>query len=359
MTTYGYLTIDLSKKTITSIDKEYKGELKIEKTYGGTVIEIIGTGACSSGNITSLDLSSTSIITIKANAFLRCYNLISIQLPQTLITIGGNAFGVSGLTSFHLTKNVISFSGHALNQSPNLNILTVDKDNLNFASDNNFIFTKDFTELVRGPINFQYENIPKVERINQINPYSLSGCIFRTFVATSNLSNLETYAFHACFSLKYVDLSLSSITTIVTDVFRAAMNIKVLILPRKLQTLDINSIQSLNYIKELIIPETVKSISVNTSMELLKLRHIYVLGSYYSGFENKEIFNGFCDKSPSMKVHVSDLYNNDKFGGFTVTKDLYQALKERMKLRLICTKQKSQTQSIIPSILFFIFISSS
>ena len=41
MTQYGYLTIDVSTKTITAIDKTYKGDLVINQKYGETTIEII------------------------------------------------------------------------------------------------------------------------------------------------------------------------------------------------------------------------------------------------------------------------------------------------------------------------------
>ena len=44
-----------------------------------------------------------------------------------MIYLGYNSFGVTGLTEFHLPKSVDTFSGYVVNQSPALNILTVDE----------------------------------------------------------------------------------------------------------------------------------------------------------------------------------------------------------------------------------------
>lgn len=359
MTVFGYLTIDLENKKITSIDKTYTGELVIDKIYGEKEILTIGEYACSNGKISSLDLSSTSITLIQQCAFLCCANLKTVKLPKSLETLKMNSFGLTGLTEFHLPENVRSFGGYAVNQAPNLNTLTVDENNPNYASYKNFIFSKDFTKLVRTPHNFRYSDIPLIEGIKQINYYSMTGCNLKAFVATRNISKLEAESFHACWSLKYVDLSLSSLKILPSGLFWGTCNIETLILPSKLEQLSTRSIESMNKLKELIIPETVNLISINTTCELSAIREIYVLGSFYNGFDDKNIFNGFSDKGLRVKVHVSKSYECDKFAGFTVTKDLYSALQIRMMRKLICTKLRSRDHALKHSVLFYLIINRS
>ena len=275
--------------------------------------------------------------------------------------MGFNSFGVTGLTEFHLPKNVETFNGAVVNQSPLLNILTVAEENNNFASYKNFIFDKEFTKLIRAPINAQIGDIPLIKQIQQINYFAFSGSQIKKFIAAANLTNLENNSFHACLQLEFVDLSLSSMKTIISETFRGDKKIETLILPRNLEKLEEKSLEKMKKLKELIIPETVKSISVNTIVELSQLKEIYVLCPYSSGFEDKRIFNSYSDNVAQTKVqvHVLNAYfeSNDKFGGFTVTNDLYKALYERMKRKLACTKLTSYSHPLQSSIFFLIFIS--
>ena len=360
MTQFDHLVINTSLNSIASINKTYEGDLVVQRKYGETTIEAIDDSACSNGKLKSLDLSNTVITSIAGYAFVYCNNLKTVKFPETLLSLGFNSFGVTGLTEFHLPKNVKSFSGPVVNQSPALDVLTVDEENQFFASYKNFIFNKGFTKLIRAPINFQFYDIPYFEKIQQISTFAFSGCKMKTFIATANLSYIEGSSFHACSKLRLVDFSLSYIKTMPNSVFWGSPNIETLILPRNLEAFAESSLQSMKKLKELIIPETVKSIATKTITELSQLKDVYVLCSYSSGFEDKKIFNSYSDTVSQTKVHVhvSNSYFNscDKFGGFTVTNDLSSALNTRMKRRLICTKRASRSRSLMPSTFLFVFI---
>lgn len=72
----------------------YAGGLsKIEMP--STLVEI-GEGAFNKTPLYEADLSKTALTEIKESTFSRCYNLCSVTLPSTLETIGGSAFSLSG-----------------------------------------------------------------------------------------------------------------------------------------------------------------------------------------------------------------------------------------------------------------------
>ena len=63
---------------VTSLDKEITDDIVLEETYNDEIITAIGSGACYSGKLKTLDLSRTSIISLEKDAFYGCYYLTSI-----------------------------------------------------------------------------------------------------------------------------------------------------------------------------------------------------------------------------------------------------------------------------------------
>lgn len=87
-------------------------------------------------------MENSKIIKIEETAFQQANNLIQIIFPSCLEYIGGNALAHTGITSINIGPHVTVFSGYSVNQSPNLNSLTVDENNEKYSSENNFIFNK-------------------------------------------------------------------------------------------------------------------------------------------------------------------------------------------------------------------------
>ena len=79
------ITYDISTQTITLIDKTFRGDIEIKKSYENVEVKKIGTAACKYGLIKSLDLSQTVIESIEEGSFLGCTELKSIKLPETIL----------------------------------------------------------------------------------------------------------------------------------------------------------------------------------------------------------------------------------------------------------------------------------
>lgn len=345
------ITFDSSTKTITNISKSFSGDLILNRTYNNVDILIIGRSACLRGSIRSLDASKTIIHTISVEAFLYCMNLVSLKLPSTIISLGDNSFGVTALTNFTVPKDTIDFSGYTVNQSPYLNKLSVDEGNANFASKNNFIFTKDFSILIRAPINAHYYDIPNFKTLKGIKGFAFSGCKIRTFIAESSLTDVYYYGFHACHSLRKIDLYLSSVTEIVSQAFYSTENIEIIVLPKQLTIIKGNAFQNVPKLKEIIIPESVTTIENGAFKNLNSLTNIYLLCKHQTLFENKIILSSIIDTRPNVIVHASSFYEGTIFGGFQIQKDLHSALAKLIYGTKICTKQNQRT---VNNLLLFI-----
>ena len=91
-------------------------------------------------NLVSLDLSQTAVTQIGDYALAGCSALHSLQLPQSLTTIGAGAFAMTGLTEIRIPKNVVHigediFMGTAIEKIIVENAALLDEANLRQYTD--------------------------------------------------------------------------------------------------------------------------------------------------------------------------------------------------------------------------------
>ena len=266
-----------------------------------------------------------------------------MKLPSTVTSFGENSFGGTGLACFTVPKDAVNFTGYVVNQSPNLNKLSVDEENEIFAAKDNFIFTKDFSVLIRAPINARYSDIPYFKTLKGISEFAFSGCKMSKFIAESNLTNIYSLGFHACYSLKKIDLYLSNITQLVSRAFDSTTAIEALVLPRNLMIIRANAFQDFPKLKELIIPENITTIENSAFGNLESITNIYLLCNHQSSFENKVILSSISDTRPNVFVHAPSNYEGTLFAGFEVQRDLHDAIAKLIFKNKICTNQSQRT----------------
>lgn len=87
---------------------------------------------------------------IGAYAFSGCLGLQNVTLPEKLATIAERAFDYTGLTAIHIPASVTMIGQRALSQNYDLLKITVDEANTVYCAEDNILYNKDKTTLIRA-----------------------------------------------------------------------------------------------------------------------------------------------------------------------------------------------------------------
>ena len=87
---------------------------------------------------------------IGAYAFSGCLGLQNVTLPEKLATIAEHAFDYTGLTAIHIPASVTMIGQRALSQNYDLLKITVDEANTVYCAEDNVLYNKDKTTLIRA-----------------------------------------------------------------------------------------------------------------------------------------------------------------------------------------------------------------
>lgn len=117
----------------------------------GDFVKTIGENAFySCMDLTEVNFSANSSLeTIEDGVFSYCNSLEEISLPDSLKTLGRWVFGCYELESISIGKNVESIRTNAIYNVPVLKNLTVDSDNANYMTEDNILYNKGKTTLIR------------------------------------------------------------------------------------------------------------------------------------------------------------------------------------------------------------------
>ena len=344
-----------SSSTITVIDITCTGDIIIPKicSQDSSVITTIGSSAARYGQMKSLNMSNTEITTIKNYAFCQCENLIQVILPNTIKILSNNAFGVTNIMEINLPASLEDISGGPFNQAYQLNVITVDKLNPIFLSENNCIFSHDYSILYRAVSNIKFSFLKQYfDRITTLGPYCFSGTSLETFTATTLIQSIGEFSFHGCPKLVHLNLSLAKFTEVP---YKSIMSIPVtkLIFPSTVTTIRAQAIHSLTSLKVLTLPSSITTIEDGSIIGCTNLEYIF----YYSSTTilTKAFYfdNINSQTNTNVKIIVTPLYTDTTFGTIPIhSKDAHNAY------YYINTKQcthHNSFQNIHFSIITFIF----
>ncbi len=143
------------------------------------------------------------VTTIGNSAFNQCYALKSVSIPKTVVSIGDSAFNnCIALTEINIPQNVETIGNLAFDNCYKLEKLTVDKDNVNFVSENNVLFDSAKKKLIKyaGKNKAQVYEIPNsVETISSKAFASVPK--LTTVIIPESVKTIEENALYKCISL--------------------------------------------------------------------------------------------------------------------------------------------------------------
>ena len=149
-------------------------------------------GSISGTKLTSIELPET-LLTIGDKAFLNCKELVTVKLQNGITTIGEGAFGgCEKLTNINLPDSITSIGDDAFNSCLSLNSITI-PSGVTEIPDSAFAGCKNL------------ENVIIPNGITTIGNVAFDGCIkLETIEFPSTITKIVVWAFHDCNNLKNV-----------------------------------------------------------------------------------------------------------------------------------------------------------
>jgi len=178
----------------------------------GSSLTTIGSYAFDACNhLTSIAIPD-SVTTIGAYAFYKCTNLTSVTLGDGVVTIGNYAFSYcTQLPSVMIPSSVTNIGTYVFQYCTSLTTITVDESNVQYASINGVLYTKDITTLIQCPAH-KTEPVIIPDSVDTIGKAAFFACTSLSSISIpSSVDSIGDYAFSHC-PLTTVDIPNSVIT---------------------------------------------------------------------------------------------------------------------------------------------------
>jgi hypothetical protein len=148
---------------------KYQGELTevaIPEEFG---ITEIADGAFNNSKITAITIPEG--VQKIGCSFYGCYNLVTVNFPSTLLSIGDDAFGwCRDLGNITIPENVSFIGERVFEVCPSLEVIDVHEKNPAFAGIEGVLYNKAHTGLVRYPAGKKgdaYQTVSKVQQSSE------------------------------------------------------------------------------------------------------------------------------------------------------------------------------------------------
>jgi uncharacterized protein (TIGR02145 family) len=196
-----------------------------------TVLSIGANAFRSCSSLSAMTLPSSTIL-IGDLAFLYCQGLKSIEIPTSVTSIGIQSISFcTTLTSVTIPSSVTSIGYYALMGSSG--DITVNENNPNYSDSEGVLFNKDKSTLIQCPVS-KTGNYEIRATVTSIGLYSFSFCNRLTAISIpSTVTSIESNAFSYCTGLSKIYVSsttpvdLSSRTTVFINVNKTTCSLNV------------------------------------------------------------------------------------------------------------------------------------
>ena len=208
-------------------------------------------------NLESIEIPNT-ITTIGAGAFYHCSSLTSITIPNSVTSIGNSAItGCANLLSVNISSSVKSIGTNNLKECPMLEQIWVDPENTVYDSRENCnaLIKTSTNELLMG-CNTSF--IPStVESIADHAFYNFDG--LKTITLPASVTKIGYQAFTGCNSLERVAIN-GQLSSFGAHAFEGCSSLHDVQLCEGIQYISLNCFESCNSLKTINIPESVNVI---------------------------------------------------------------------------------------------------
>jgi hypothetical protein len=218
--------LDLSGSTITSIpDLAFSGgdygpcETLIGIIIPNSVTSIGDNAFESCENLTSVVIPN-SVISIGEAAFVRCFGLVNVAIPNGVKSIGYGAFlECSSLASINISSSVISIGEDVFLDCYSLATINVDSGNSVYSSESGILYNKNKTLLILYPQGRTVSSFTIPNSVTSIGESAFDYCTSLSSVTIPNsVTSIGSLAFGSCTSLTSITIP-NSVTNIGVGAF--------------------------------------------------------------------------------------------------------------------------------------------
>ena len=209
----------------------------ITLSTGLTTIEANTFVGCSS--LKSITIPET-IKTIGKQAFYGCTSLESITIPDGVETIGFCAFSNTAISTATIGKKVRSIDPTAFCDCPNLIGITVSKQNDYYSSDDEILYNKDQSTLIRYPQKRPTANYSVLSTTKTIGKYAFYKCPLTDIYLPESLRSIEDHAFEKSENLTNLDIPYT-VQSIGISAFCDCSKIKRIAIPAATTKIDFDA----------------------------------------------------------------------------------------------------------------------
>ena len=189
----------------------YKGDIAIpdyvEQAGTEYAVTTIGESAFIEADLTSLQLPKETLKTIDAAAFRDVSGLATIDIPETVTTIGNGAFQCYGLTYLHIPASVTDMGNSAIGGCPELETITVADGNTHFGVFDGVLMDKAQTRLIVYPAQLEGKKYTVPATVTTIDYKAFRNLAFLTSLTIpASVSELPSELFYKATSLAEINI---------------------------------------------------------------------------------------------------------------------------------------------------------
>ena len=271
-----------------------------------------------------------SITEIGPRAFFHeCVGLTGIMLPDSVTSIGDNAFNGAGLLNISIPDSVTYMADNAFVSCENVQSITVAKDNAVYHSTGNCLIETASKTLVVGCKN---SVMPNDGSVTTISSYAFSYCTglkeitipdsvtsigygafesctsltMVTFGKNSQLTSIDNMAFYACTSLTTVTFGGNSqLTSIGDSVFYRCTSLTSVDIPDGVTNIGMDAFSDCTSLTSVDIPDGVTNIGIQAFLDCTSLASITFEGTV-SQWANITKGSNWNANVPATEVVCSD-----------------------------------------------------
>ena len=205
---------------------------------------------------------SYRVYSIGNSAFQNCKELYSVTIPNTVTSIGMNAFRSSGITSIDIPNGVTSIGKYAFSMCTNMKSVSI-PNSVTFIAEGAFELCSGLTTL----------DIP--DSITAIGSSVFGTCSGLVSVTIPNsVTSIGWHAFDNCSSLTSITIP-SNVTTIGDFAFMNCSSLKSIIIPNKVSSIGTSAFQYCNKLTSVTIGSNVKRVDSKAFANCTELANVY------------------------------------------------------------------------------------